>query len=197
MFGLFKKSSNAPQAHYKFFISEVEKYRFLATRMLEASDDKFVLLYHFENTRSEMERLLNAAKVSFDTDRNSGARILVLDAAEFLDSEIYGTPEIFVIEIYPLSARDSRIVQIALDKDYQLTFYASVDSAFFQLFGGERMLDLMQRMGMEPGEVIEHKFIDSAIIKAQDKIAKNLSVEQPVRDSLEEWMKVNEVEIST
>lgn len=197
MFGLFKKSPTAPEAHYKFFISEIEKYRFLTTKMLEASGDKFVLLYHFENTRSEMEQLLKAAKVSFDTDRNSGARILVLDAAEFLESEIYGTPEIFVIEIYPLAERDSRMVQKALDKDYQLTFYASVDSAFFQMFGGERVTNLMRQMGMEPGEVIEHKFINSAIVKAQNKIAKGLSVEQPIRESLEEWMKVNQVEVST
>ncbi len=196
MFGLFKKSSKSPQAHYKFFISEVEKYRFLATKMLEASHDKFVLLYHFENTRFEMEQLLNAAKVSFDTDRNSGARILVLDAVEFLENDLYGTPEVFVIEIYPLSARDSQMVKKALDRNHSLTFYASVDSPFFQLFGGERVTNLMRQMGMEPGEVIEHKFINNAIIKAQDKIAGNLSQEQPVRDSLEEWMKVNRVEVS-
>lgn len=196
MFGLFKKSTKGPQASYKFFITEVEKYRFLATKMLEASHDKFVLLYHFENTRSEMEQLLTAAKVDFNTDRNSGARILVLDAEEFLSHEIYGTPEVFVIEIYPLEERDSCIVKKSQDKGFELNFYASIDSPFFQLFGGERVTNLMHQMGVEPGEVIEHKFINSAIIKAQQKIAKNMGVEQLVRDSLEEWMKENNVAAS-
>lgn len=194
MFGLFKKSTKSPQVHYKFFVSEVEKYRFLATHML-ATDNKYVLLYHYEDTRSQMEQLLEAAKVTFSADRNSGARILVLDAEEFLSDEIYGTPEVFVIEIYPLAEREARIVQKALDKDYQLTCYASIDSPFFQLFGGDRITSLMQRMGVKPGEVIEHSFIDDAVRKAQLKIAKAIQVEQPVRDSLEEWMKVNKVEV--
>ncbi|MCR9066981.1 MAG: hypothetical protein NXI00_23645, partial [Cytophagales bacterium] len=181
---------------YKFFVSEVEKYRFLATKMLEASNEKFILLYHFENTRSEMEQLLTAAKVDFNTDRNSGARILVLDAEEFLSNEIYGTPEVFVIEIYPLAERDSIIVQKAQDKRLELNCYASIDSPFFQLFGGERVTNLIHKMGVEPGEVIEHSFINTAIIKAQQKIAKNLGVEQLVRASLEEWMKENNVAIS-
>lgn len=195
MFGLFKKQPKSPQTNYKFFVSEVEKYRFLTEKMIKASNEKFVLLYHYENTRAEMEQLLQAAKVSFDTDRNSGARILVLDASEFLDHEIFGGPEIFVIEIYPLAERDGRIVQKALDKEYHVTFYASIDSPFFQLFGGDRITSLLQRIGVEPGEVIEHSFIDNAVRKAQVKIAKAIQVEQPVRESLEEWMKVNKVEV--
>ncbi len=194
MFGLFKRQSKSTQVSYKFFVSEVEKYRFLATKMLEASDGKFVLLYHFENTKAETEQLLNAAKVTFSTDRNSGERILLLSSTEFLTTDVSGIPTIFVIEIYPLPDRDSNIAKKAAEKEYPITFYASLDSPFFQLFGGDRITNLLQQMGVEPGEVIEHKFINSAVIKVQDKIKKGIENEQPVIQSLEAWMSANKIE---
>lgn len=195
MFGLFKKQSKSHRPSYKFFISEVEKYRFLVRTMQEASDDKFVLLYHFENTRSETEQLLHAAKVGFGTDRNNGERILLLDGREFLDHQVYGAPEIFVIEIYPLAEIDEQIAIVAGENDYEITFYASIDSPFFEYFGGDRVTSLLQQLGVKPDEVIEHKFINSAIAKAQDKIEKSLGQEKPVKSSLEDWMHSNAVTV--
>lgn len=196
MFGLFKKKDRSPQAQYKFFVSEVEKYRHFAKEMLSADQGNFVLLYHFENTASEMARLLEAAQVAFATDRNTHASVWVLDSEEFITSEIHGTPTVIVTEIYPLAERDQQIIQKAAEKSLPVAFYASLDSAFFKMFAGERLLSLMEKLGVAPGEVLEHRMISSSVQRAQKKVAQQIGIEQRNKESIEAWISQNQVDLS-
>ena len=49
-------------------------------------------------------------------------------------------------------------------------FYLSLDDPLLRIFGGERMRGLMQRLGMEAGEAIEHKWLSRSIESAQRKV---------------------------
>ncbi len=49
-------------------------------------------------------------------------------------------------------------------------FYISMDDDLMRLFGGERMKKLMTRVGMEPGEPINHPWLNKSIEKAQKKV---------------------------
>lgn len=42
-----------------------------------------------------------------------------------------------------------------------------------RLFGSERIMKLMDRMGIEEGEVIQHSMITSSIERAQRKVEEN------------------------
>ncbi|MDQ5921432.1 MAG: preprotein translocase subunit SecA, partial [Pseudomonadota bacterium] len=49
-------------------------------------------------------------------------------------------------------------------------FYLSLDDPLLRIFGGERMRGMMQRLGMEKGESIEHKWLSRSIESAQRRV---------------------------
>jgi preprotein translocase subunit SecA len=49
-------------------------------------------------------------------------------------------------------------------------FYLSLEDDLLRVFGGERISSVMERLGMEDGEPIEHKMISRAIENAQRKV---------------------------
>ncbi len=49
-------------------------------------------------------------------------------------------------------------------------FFISMDDDLMRLFGGERMKNLMTRIGMQPGEPIDHPWLNRGIEKAQAKV---------------------------
>ncbi len=49
-------------------------------------------------------------------------------------------------------------------------FYISMDDDLMRLFGGEKMKAIMSRIGMQPGEPINHPMLNHSIEKAQKKV---------------------------
>jgi preprotein translocase subunit SecA len=49
-------------------------------------------------------------------------------------------------------------------------FYLSLEDDLLRIFGGDRIHSVMDRLGIEEGEHIEHKFISKAIENAQSKV---------------------------
>ncbi|MDE5899581.1 MAG: preprotein translocase subunit SecA [Treponemataceae bacterium] len=49
-------------------------------------------------------------------------------------------------------------------------FFISMDDDLMRLFGGDRMKILMTRIGMQPGEPIDHPWLNKGIMKAQQKV---------------------------
>ncbi|HXN41370.1 MAG TPA: preprotein translocase subunit SecA, partial [Myxococcaceae bacterium] len=49
-------------------------------------------------------------------------------------------------------------------------FYLSLEDDLMRIFGSERISGLMERLGMEEGEVIEHKWLSRAIENAQKRV---------------------------
>ena len=49
-------------------------------------------------------------------------------------------------------------------------FYISMDDDLMRLFGGEKMKVMMGRIGMQPGEPIDHPWLNKGIEKAQSKV---------------------------
>jgi preprotein translocase subunit SecA len=52
-------------------------------------------------------------------------------------------------------------------------FYVSLEDDLMRLFGSDRIARLMDRMGIEEGEVIQHSMITSSIERAQRKVEEN------------------------
>lgn len=52
-------------------------------------------------------------------------------------------------------------------------FYVSLEDDLMRLFGSDRIVRLMDRMGIEEGEVIQHSMITSSIERAQRKVEEN------------------------
>ncbi len=52
-------------------------------------------------------------------------------------------------------------------------FYVSLEDDLMRMFGSERIAGLMDKMGFEEGEMIEHKMISNSIERAQKKVEEN------------------------
>ena len=52
-------------------------------------------------------------------------------------------------------------------------FYASLEDDLMRLFGSDRVAKMMDRMGHQEGEVIQHKMISKSIERAQTKVEEN------------------------
>ena len=52
-------------------------------------------------------------------------------------------------------------------------FYVSLEDKLMRLFGSERIAKLMDRMGLEEGEVIQHSMVSRSIERAQKKVEEN------------------------
>ena len=52
-------------------------------------------------------------------------------------------------------------------------FFVSLEDDLMRMFGSERIAGLMDRMGLEEGEVIEHRMINNSIERAQKKVEEN------------------------
>ena len=52
-------------------------------------------------------------------------------------------------------------------------FYVSLEDKLMRLFGSERIAKLMDRMGLEEGEVIQHSMVNKSIERAQKKVEEN------------------------
>ena len=52
-------------------------------------------------------------------------------------------------------------------------FYVSLEDKLMRLFGSERIAKLMDRMGLEEGEVIQHSMVSKSIERAQKKVEEN------------------------
>ena len=62
-------------------------------------------------------------------------------------------------------------------------FYISMDDDLMRLFGGEKMKSIMFRIGMEPGEPINHPMLNRSIEKAQKKVEeRNFEIRKTLLD---------------
>ncbi|MEO0330697.1 MAG: preprotein translocase subunit SecA, partial [Bacteroidota bacterium] len=52
-------------------------------------------------------------------------------------------------------------------------FFVSLEDNLMRLFGSDRIAKLMDRMGLEEGEVIQHSMVTSSIERAQSKVEQN------------------------
>lgn len=52
-------------------------------------------------------------------------------------------------------------------------FFLSLEDDLMRLFGSERIANIMQRLGIEEGQAIEHKMITNSVERAQKKVEEN------------------------
>ena len=91
-------------------------------------------------------------------------------------------------EHYPLHTRELELIKNWGAK--QILVFSAMDEPLFKHFGSEKMIPLMKMLGMKEEEVIEHSMVSKSIIKGQEKISEQVSLEQSA-NSQEEWMQKN------
>jgi hypothetical protein len=112
---------------------------------------------------------------------------LIMEIPHLHISKLHDRVPVFV-EHYPLHIKEIELIK-NWDKENILVFSA-LDEPLFKHFGSDKVIPLIKMLGMKEDEAIEHSMVSKSIIKGQEKIAEQVSLEQPA-SSQAEWMAKN------
>ncbi|MBK8557694.1 MAG: hypothetical protein IPL65_18980 [Lewinellaceae bacterium] len=136
-----------------------------------------VVLYWFADTRTAFAPLMQA----------NHPNVKIKNALQVTPYEVEGKTVVF-LEHHPLRSKENNLMlNWKASKIYVLS---AMDEAFFKQFGGDRTIELMQKMKMREDEVIEHRLISKSIERAQQKLEEK-TVFDGASNSAEEWIRKN------
>ncbi len=174
MFNFFKREDSGVKVSDRVWMSTEAKWGACA-KMAKASDS-CVFVCWFEQTHQSLTEYL-AARVG------DGNVVLASDLSKTDGGKLY----IFV-EHYPLRKIEQKLfTDLGLPEANVL---CGLDEPLFQQFGGERIVNVMERLGMNEDEIVGHDMVTKAISKAQRKISEKVKIETKTL-SPEEWFKIN------
>jgi hypothetical protein len=176
MFNLFRKKEPAIKIIDKVWMNESSKRKALIEEWKKNKNVVFV--FWFDETLQTFE--IELAKQTTEAAK-------LFTAREVSSVHIGSNPLIFA-EHYPLPEKENNLFQKLGLKE--ATVWSALDEPLFQLFGGERIIELMKKLGMNEEEAIEHSMISKSIGNAQEKIASKVNIEQSSR-SQKDWFQKN------
>ncbi len=101
---------------------------------------------------------------------------------------------VLFVEHYPSFEAERHVLDVleecSAKQALTVRFHVGLDEPLMQVFGGARVAQLMESMGMAPGEAIEHPLVDRAIVNAQKKLDKRVPAPQPADTDLA-WFELN------
>lgn len=176
MFKLFHNEDNKVKIIDRVFMYRQSKWDYC--RKFLSATPKIIFIGWFDETIAELENHI---------DRHNNPAVSILNARTIHRSQVEGLTILF-IEHHPMKSKEEiAFRQLDLKEVIVLT---SLDEPLLTRFGSEKLIEIMQGLGMNDNEIIEHKMVGQAIANAQEKIEKKIIVEQTVR-SQEEWMERN------
>ena len=136
-----------------------------------------VFIGWFDETIAELENYFAQA----------GLKAVVLKARTTNKSQVKGSAVIFIEHFTMKTKEEQFLQQLEVKENVILT---ALDEPMLSHFGGEKLIKIMQSLGMKEDEVIEHKMVSQSIATAQEKIDKKVVVEHSAI-SQAEWMERN------
>jgi hypothetical protein len=93
---------------------------------------------------------------------------------------------------YPLPAPESNVLNTlsGLGSGISISFWISLEDPLLKTFGGDRLLTMMETLGVKDDECIEHSLVSKSISNAREKIAEKVKIEISA-NSEEEWFEKN------
>lgn len=171
MFGLFGKKNKGLNVIDKIWMTE--KAKFNACLDMKKSNPDIVFVAWFEEMRSKLE--------AFFLENNLEEQIYLADRM----STVQESKDLIFVEHHPLAAEEQRKAT-ELGRD-QITILSSMSEPIFQLFGADRIIEMMQKMGMAENEMIEHSLVSDSIKRAQQNIASKSLINTSAR-SQGDWL---------
>lgn len=93
---------------------------------------------------------------------------------------------------YPLPSKEQPVIQ-KLNTSFpksEIIFCSSLDNPSFKIFGSDRIVDLLDNLGMKEDEAMEHAMVTKAMANARTKVESSITHETKA-DSEEEWFAKN------
>lgn len=173
MFGLFKKKEPTINVINKVWMSENAKWNGCLQLLKVNPNIQFVAWF------DETYQKLNA----FLEKNHYQHKVIMYRQAISSQSNHY----VFA-EHYPLYSKEEELYkQLAMRTAIVLS---SLDEPLFQQFGSNNIVSLLEKMGINADEVIEHSMISSSIKRAQEKIAAQVLVDNTASNQAD-WLQRN------
>lgn len=112
---------------------------------------------------------------------------MIVETHHLHSSKLLNRQPVFA-EHYPLHEKEIELIK-NWDSE-KIVVFSAMDEPLFKHFGSDKIIPLMKMMGMKEDEVIEHNMVSKSIISGQEKIAKQVSLEQSA-NSQADWMTKN------
>lgn len=169
------------------------------------SSHRVLVLAHFPATLAGVESSLRAADISFQTFSlfdsaslcSSSGKVLVglaraLQQPSVLLQTANSSVRVLVAEHHPRAQNDQQVIDVVekLPCVTEVHFHTSLDDPLIRHFNGDRLTSLVQTLGMDQAECIEHRFVTNAIRNAQEKLQDLVPREIPT-ESITDWFKFN------
>ncbi|MBS1591125.1 MAG: hypothetical protein JST07_03325 [Bacteroidetes bacterium] len=172
MFNLFKKNTTIKIIN-KVYLTEAIKWNACA-EMIKTNANTIFITW-FEETYNSLNKFLE--------QHQHNAKVIMYRQATKNNNVKY----VFA-EHYPLYAKEEELFnKLGLN---EVVVMCSLDEAFLKHFGSDKIISLLETLGMNKDEVIEHEMISSSIKNAQTKLAKQVLIDSAAR-SQAEWFRKN------
>jgi hypothetical protein len=179
LFNLFGKKESESNNHAfidRAYVSTAAKMKACAN--LAKKEPKHVFICWFTDTALQFKAFF----VEQELDEN-----LVIEARKLNISKLLDKVPVFT-EHFPLHEKEIDFIRNwHIEK---IIVYSALDEPLFKHFGSDKLIPLMKMLGMKEDEVIEHNMVTKSIIKGQEKIREQVTLEQPAA-SQDEWMRKN------
>ena len=179
LFNLFGKKEPGPDDHVfvdRAYITTAAKMK--ACAELARKEPSHIFICWFADTTIQFKEFFKQQGLD---------ETLVTETHHLHASKLQNKIPVFV-EHYPLHSKELDLIKNWDAKN--IVVYSAMDEALFKHFGSEKLIPLMKMMGMKEDEVIEHNMVSKSIIKGQEKIAEQVSLEQSA-SSQAGWMEKN------
>ncbi len=200
-----KKTAKFNRLSDKTWVNQDQKYNGLVQELSTQTEMHFVVAF-FKRTIPYVQTKFEQRGQKYHLLESNGqphfpehATAIVLTADQLENKNLLSLIDrskvpvrMHFVEHYPKLPIEKSVLEVLKNSEMKITiqFYNSLDEPLFQKFGGDNIISLMQRMGMQDNEYISHSMVDKAILNMQKKL--DASVPNEIRSSsIEEWLSVN------
>jgi len=176
MFNLFRKKESLVKVKDIIWVSSEAKWK--AVIELWKKSENTVFVFWFDESLQRASEILS---------QQITGNINLVTAKEIHYHDVTNKPVVFA-EHYPLKKKEEELFQSLHLEEVKIL--SALDEPLFKRFGSDKILKLIQQMGMDEKQSIENILITKAILNAQEKMESKVTLEQSAH-SQGDWLEKN------
>ena len=173
MFNFSKNKRPDTKVRDLIWISSEAKWKGLEE--IWKKDPNSVFVFWFDET-------LDEARNRIGNDR------IDLTPAREINHHLIPTKPVIFAEHYPLQMKEQDLFRQLQLKEVKVL--SALDEPLFKMFGADKIVDLVKKMGMNENDRLENQMISNAIKNAQQKLEKQVIIEHSA-PSQRAWLEKN------
>ncbi|MBN1909474.1 MAG: hypothetical protein JW818_07035 [Pirellulales bacterium] len=197
LFNWFKPKSNVEIVCDRVWMTGEAKLRGIVAEANQAlaeldRPNVVVLAAHFADCADALRTLVEQAGFDRQTVLVATVDDLTAQAPPVAESNPTQRIDVFAAERHPLASHDEALIVLLeqIPCRVRLTFHISLDDPLMRVFAGDRVKQVLGRLGMSEDEAIESRIVVRRILGAQKRFTRLCTSDLPAA-SAEEWLERN------